>query len=520
MKKLLAWILFICLTSNLIFSQSFIRTELSTPLTNPWEITYGPDNYLWISESGGKVCRVDPSTGAKTTVFTAGDYFGGSPSEQSAMCNQPNIQSGTLGLTLHPDFLISPFIYFVYSYNSGTVPAPVTKFKIVKLSWDPTNLIVTANTDLVTNLPNGYDHIGGRLLGVKQNSVNYLYFSTGDNGISEANSPTCYNPQTLNPNNFAQDINYKNGKIHRFNMDGTIPFDNPVTGNSIFTRGHRNPQGLVFNASQNLVYNIEHGDRTDDEINVLESGKNYGWKYVRGYHADNNYPGESAYISSYTINPAITNDGLKEPLFTWCSVPQPTTGTNTDWCTVAPSDGFYYSSNAIPNWNNSILITTLKKGANTDQEVYILKLAPNGLSFAPSTSLSPNPQKFFTADQNINGRLRDITVSADGTKLFLINNGGAPTDKITVYTYDPFASVNENYLENTITIYPNPAYDLVFLRSSLALKYISIYDVYGKELYFTNEKIEKVDISRFNKGIFFLKACTEEGSVIIKKIIK
>ncbi len=253
-------------------SQSFIRSELSTTLTTPWEITYGTDNFLWLTEAGGKISRVDPTSGNKIVVYTASDYFSGSSLEQSSLCSQPNIGVGTLGLTLHPNFLnvSTSFIYYLYSYNSGTTLAPATKFKIVKLTWDAMSNTVIANTDLVTQLPTGYDHLGGRLLAITQNSISYLYLSCGDNGISETNSPTCYSPQSNNPNNFAQDPNYKNGKIHRFNIDGTIPFDNPISGNSFFTRGHRNPQGLMYNSSQNILYDIEHGDQTDDEINILQ----------------------------------------------------------------------------------------------------------------------------------------------------------------------------------------------------------------------------------------------------------
>jgi glucose/arabinose dehydrogenase len=355
---------------------------------------------------------------------------------------------------------------------------------------------------------------------VKQNTSNYLYFSAGDNGVSETNSPDCYNPLSLNPNNFAQDKNYKNGKIHRYNMDGTIPSDNPVSGNSMYTRGHRNPQGLVFNAAQNIMYDIEHGDRSDDEINILESGKNYGWKYVRGYHNDNNFPGEAAFISSFTIDPTITNDGLKEPMYAWCATAQPTDPLFTDWCTVAPSDGFFYTSTAIPNWNNSILVTTLKNGLSTDQEVYVFKLAADGLSLIPSMSPVPNPQRFFAEDQALNGRLRDITVSPDGTKLFLINNGGTPTDKITVYTYDPTAGIDPLSATTDIQIYPNPTSDYLYIKHTSLIKALTITDISGRELLTKEYDFGNTDLTALSNGIYYLKIYFSEGSQQIKKLVK
>jgi len=92
-------------------AQTFIRSQLPTQLSNPWEITYGPDNFLWITETGGKVSRVDPTNGNKTVVYTAPDYFAGSPLEDYPHCHQPSIQAGTLGLALHPDFSDSSTAY-------------------------------------------------------------------------------------------------------------------------------------------------------------------------------------------------------------------------------------------------------------------------------------------------------------------------------------------------------------------------------------------------------------------------
>jgi len=504
-------------------SQTFLRSELTTSLSTPWEIVYGPDNYLWLTESGGRISRIDPTIGTKTVVYTASDYYGGSALEQSTLCSQPNIGSGTLGMTLHPDFLNigSSYIYFVYSYNNGTTSAPDTRFKIVRLTWDQGTSSVIANTDLVTQLPNGYDHLGGRLLSVKQGTNCYLFLSCGDNGISEVNGPTCYSNQANNPNNFTQDVNYKNGKIHRFNIDGTIPADNPISGNSFYTRGHRNPQGLIYNNSQNVLYDVEHGDRTDDEINVLKAGMNYGWKDVRGYHTDNNYPGEANYITNYIAHPSITSDALVEPIFSWCATPQPTTPVYGDWCTVAPSDGAYYSSNAIPGWNNSLLVVTLKDGSLTDQEVYKFKLNANGLGIVPSTTTNPNPEKYFSGDQALNGRLRDIAISPDGTKIYLINNGGTNTDKITVYTYDASGIKDIMDSMSKIKIYPNPAENTIHIESDLVSQKIHITNQLGQIVIDTKTTNNSIDVSQLNPGVYTIKVYFSETSIVCtKKIVK
>src|SRR6201989_879567 len=85
-----------------VAAQNFIRSELTTLLDTPWEIIYGPDGFLWLTEAGGKVVRVDPATGAKTVIYTAPDYFPGADSETSTLCFLPKIGSGTLGMALHP----------------------------------------------------------------------------------------------------------------------------------------------------------------------------------------------------------------------------------------------------------------------------------------------------------------------------------------------------------------------------------------------------------------------------------
>jgi glucose/arabinose dehydrogenase len=516
-----ACILITCLCSA---QPTFSRSELPTQLSNPWEMTYGPDGYLWITENGGKVSRVDPVSGAKTVVYTAPDYFAGSPLEANPVCTSFQIGKGTFGLALHPDFMLPSlsYIYYVYSYNSGTVQAPATKLKVVRLTWDVINNVASAPTDLITMMPIGYDHFGGRLLAVKQDQNSYLYLSIGDNGISETNAPNCYDPLESNPNYNAQDVNYKNGKIHRFNIDGTIPQDNPISGNSFWTRGHRNPQGLMYNPLQDVLYDAEHGDRTDDEVNVLYKGMNYGWKWVRGVHYDNNYPGEWDYINNYVPHAQILNDSLVQPLFSFCASPQPTDPEYLNWCTVAPSDGIYYGSNAIPSWQNSLLVVSLKDGTSNDQAVYQFKLNADGKSMA-----TPGPYVFFANDHALNGRLRDIAVSSDGSKIYLINNGGTNADKITVYTY-LYTDVNENdATAKTVKVFPNPGngnYSLNINAQKTTKASIVVYDITGRVVLGDNvslkagENLLPLTLANATQGIYMV-SITMDGVVYSQKVV-
>ena len=520
MKKIFTFLLL--LATSFLQAQTFTRSELPTSLTTPWEILWGPDNFLWVSDSGGRVSRIDPVTGNQQTVYMAPDYFPGSPLEQLQLCFQPNIGSGTLGLALHPDFTnsVTSYVYFVYSYNSGTALAPATRFKIKRLQWDASISTVVSDSDLVTNISSGYDHLGGRLMAIKRNNIDYLYLSIGDHGISETNSPTCYNPQTDNPNNHAQNPLTDNGKIHRFNMDGSIPSDNPLPGNSFYTRGHRNPQGLMYNPNLDILYDIEHGDRTDDEINVLHPGMNYGWKYVRGYHSDNNFPGESAFIANYVPFAGIANDSLVEAFYSWCPTIPDTSSQFLDWCTVAPSGGIYYGSAGIPQWTNSLLVVTLKDGLSTDKELFQFKLQPNG-ELEPPLPGFPNPQKFFGGDQSLNGRLRDIAVSDDGTKIYLVNNFGAPSDKITVYTYAGPSAVNELATGDDILFYSNPGSNMITIHTSENIKQVKAYNVLGEEVSLMDGgSITQIPISTFTPGLYVFKLTTVYGREVTKKFVK
>jgi glucose/arabinose dehydrogenase len=517
------YLLFILFSSVTLPAQDFTRSQLPAQLDTPWEIQYGPDGMLWITEAGGTISRVHPVSGEKTVVYTAPDFYEGSALEQNPLCFMPNIGSGTLGLALHPDFLnpATPYLYFMYSYNAGNEADPQTLWKVARLTWDWKSESVESKTDIITGISNGYDHWGGRLIAITREGTPYLFLSVGDHGISERNSPDCYINQDDNPNNFAQDVSTDNGKIHRYNMDGSIPADNPIPGNSFYTRGHRNPQGLMYIPQHDLLFDVEHGDRTDDEVNLLEAGMNYGWKWVRGYHNDNNFPGEAQFIASYTPHPMIAGDRLVEAFYSFCAVDQPETDEYLDWCTPAPSDGIYYNLDAIPQWKNSLLVVSLKNGSVTDNQVHVLRLTEDGRGMMPSTPEAPNPQAFFGEDQHLNGRLRDVTFSPDGSKIYLINNNEAEiTEKITVYSVTTTAIESEADANATLRFYPNPVSNILTLESAEAITQLNIYTLSGEQVMIGNQSLTQIDISHLSEGMYMAKVITMSGDLITRKFVK
>ncbi len=492
-------------------AQLFWRQELPTILDTPWEIEFGPDRYLWVTEAGGKVSRVDPNTGDKLDVYVAPDYFAGDSSEANVFCPNKQIGFGTFGLALHPEFLVpdSAFIYYVYSYNHGDAQNPDTKFKIVRLKWDENTTSVTQTDDLITNLPNGYDHWGGRLISAKMSGNNYLFYSIGDLGISEDADPSCYSNQADNPNNFTQDPDSLQGKIHRFNMDGSIPADNPISGNSFYSRGHRNPQGLAFNPTKELIYGVEHGDRIDDEVNVLRAGMNYGWKDVRGFANDGSHVGEQQFANTYAPHPNIAGDQLVDPIYAWCSDPSLNGSSWNEWCTVAPSGAEYIGNSEIPEWQNSLIVTTLKDGDYTDKSLRVLRLNDNGDEVIYE-------QTFFAEDQDTNGRLRDVAVADFGT-VFLINNGGADRDKITAYHY---IMVCGPWPPLDLEIFPNPSNGVFNFHSPDTIVSAYVYSLTGDLVDEQHGELYFIDLRHVSNGYYRIKLVDSEGRIRNEMILR
>jgi glucose/arabinose dehydrogenase len=180
----------------------------------------------------------------------------------------------------------------------------------------------------------------------------------------------------------AQNVSSRNGKILRLNLDGSVPADNPVAGNPYWSWGHRNPQGLVF--ANNKLYSSEHGPSNDDEINIIEKGRNYGWLNVQGFCDQS---GEQGFCQS---------NNVKEPLKAWTP-------------TIATCGLDYYNHDLIPQWKNSLLLATLK-----NKRLYQLKL---DASFSTITETN----EYFT---NKYGRIRDICISPAG-KVYLCTSDGS-----------------------------------------------------------------------------------------------
>ena len=307
---------------------------------------------LWITQRGGRISRVDPATGSVNTLITI--------SEVKSMG-----EGGLLGMALHPDFHITPQVFVVYNYDRNGTYAE----KVVRYTYSSGTLVNPLV--LLDNIAASNIHNGSRLL---ISSDRKLFITTGD-----ASNPSS-----------AQNRLSLNGKILRLNLDGSIPSDNPASDSPVWTSGHRNAQGLVFANSK--LYASEHGASTDDELNIIEKGRNYGWPDVEGLC------NESTEMSFCSANNVVT------PIYSWTP-------------TIAVCGLDYYNNDLIPQWKNSLILTTLKN--NT---LYQLKLNDAGDKIESVNT-------FF---KGTFGRLRDVCISPDG-RVYLITSNG-PGDKIISVT--------------------------------------------------------------------------------------
>lgn len=310
-------------------------------LVNPWEIVYGPDNFIWFTEKSGKISRLNPNSGQITSLITIAEV-------------RTNGEGGLLGMTLHPDFTANPFVYVAYNYGT------TYKGKVVRYTY--TNGTLVNPLVLLDQISAASIHNGCRLL----ITGNKLFITTGD--AADTTTP--------------QNINSVSGKILRLNLDGTIPADNPFPNNPVWSYGHRNPQGLVMAGTK--MVSSEHGPDSDDEINVIEKGRNYGWPNVKGFC------NESSEASFCTLNNVV------EPLINWTP-------------TIAPSGITYYGSDYIPQFKNSLLLVLLK-GSKLMQ-----------LQLNDSQSKITGTKDFYV---NTYGRLRAITQSPDG-KIYICTSNGS-----------------------------------------------------------------------------------------------
>lgn len=417
-------------------------------LSVPWEILWGPDNKIWFTERPGRVGRLDPESGTVEQLLTIAEVVAQG-------------ESGLLGMVLHPNFAHpdSQFVYLVYTYN-----APARTERLVRYAYSGTAL--SNPLILLDNIPGNNNHNGSRLVIGEDRKI---YMSTGDA------------QNTTLPQNTASLA----GKILRLNLDGTIPADNPIAGSPVWTIGHRNPQGLVL-APNGLLYSTEHGPNSDDELNIIDRDRNYGWPNVNGFC---NLAAEQSFCAA---------NNVAEPIRAW-----------TPTLAVAGLD--YYDHPAIPEWRHALLMTTLK-----EDDLRVLRLNPEGDAVL-SESIHFN---------NSFGRIRDVCVSPDGAVYLATSNrdgranNGFPVaedDRIIRLANIGYTAPVTGLPERRPIFYPNPAGSTLYLHADGGQK-IRLFDLHMRLL--INESYRPaLDISRLSSGMYWVEVQTDTG-VIREKLIR
>ena len=223
-----------------------LETVIVQNLDTPWAIAFMPDGNLLVTERKGTVKQV---------------VTGGGASEIAQLEKVKEIgEGGLLGITLHPGFTSNNYVYFYYTYGGSSGR---TLNRVVRMKFENNSL--SGEQILVDAIPGNSNHNGGR---IKFGPDGFLYITTGD---------------AQNPSQ-AQDRNSLAGKILRTTDEGKPAPGNPF-GNSTYSYGHRNPQGIAWD-SDGRLWSTEHGrsglQSGLDEVNLIEPSNNYGWEIIQG----------------------------------------------------------------------------------------------------------------------------------------------------------------------------------------------------------------------------------------------
>lgn len=445
---------------NEIYNQQI----LSAPqvLADPWEVTYGPDNNLWITESKGyRIYRMNPTTGVRDTVLdiSQGSNFLTDPTfdvQANVISNNP--QGGLAGLALHPKFLdpVSPqnyvYVSYVYSFGSNTDPNGIFfTNRLVRFTYTPGTGKLGSPVSLCDTLPGSSDHNSQRMIIAPVAGTDYLFYAQGDMGAGQFGN-------RLRPNK-AQSMNSYEGKILRFNLvpdadpgpsllDKWIPNTNPYNAtlgvqSAVWAMGIRNNQGFAYDPALNILYGSSHGPFSDDEINIIQSGKNYGHPRVIGFAGDHNADGTTAgsapnmsggstsscmpLIGSETANAAAIGASYKDPMFSAypSSVAFPslnalwnsTSGANAQWPSEAWSGLDLYTSTVIPGWKKSLVAASLKWG-----RLVRLRLGPPGDTTVPTNTVNDTISYFGSVN-----RFRDLAFAPNGKDIYVIMDRSTTT---------------------------------------------------------------------------------------------
>ncbi|MBL9168063.1 MAG: PQQ-dependent sugar dehydrogenase [Verrucomicrobiales bacterium] len=241
-------------------------------VSEPMDLNFAPDGSAWVTGRAGELWRID------TTARTA--------HQVGRVSTDVSGDRGLHGVAFHPDFPKTPHLFLSYhttNHSPTQYRARVARWTVVgkgaKSALEP----ASEKSILEWDGDSAGQHVGGGLLAHPQERL--LYVTTGENNQNANLRKYCDDPE-----NRAQSLSDRRGKVVRIGFDGSIPSDNPFVKTAgadgiIFTRGHRQPWSLDYDAPTGLILLSENGgDLADDydEVNRIVPGANYGWPKVFG----------------------------------------------------------------------------------------------------------------------------------------------------------------------------------------------------------------------------------------------
>lgn len=351
-------------TKGIKTQTEYTITLLSEGLESPWGIDVLPNGTFVITEKFGTIRLFENGT-LSDKIFVTNEI-------------ETSGQGGLLDVLVSPDFESSGLIYFTLAEktNQGSLTA-VAK---AQLSLDTKTISSFEIIYRATPYFSGNNHYGSRI--VFDNDGN-LFVSTGDR-------------QSLETRPNAQILDNGHGKILHIDTDGNALYNNPFytdsnVHNEIYSLGHRNIQGLAIHPLTGELWANEMGPQGGDELNRIESGKNYGWPII-------------SYGEEYTglpIGDGISfKDGLEQPIYYWDPV-------------IAPAGMIFYNSNVIKEWENNLFISGLKS-----QHIARLLIEDNKVIGEERIAESEG-QRFRDIAVGLDGALYTIT---DSGRLYRIGN--------------------------------------------------------------------------------------------------
>jgi glucose/arabinose dehydrogenase len=330
-----------------IFASRDLRFVLDTVVTGlkiPWGMAFLPDGGMLITERAGTM-----------HLFKDGELSGPLAGVPEVVARN---QGGLLDICLHPAYAENGWIYFTYSAPAAKGDGNSTAIMRARLDGNrlkDQELIFEAMPKTTK-----VHHYGSKLVFDREG---YLYFGVGDRGEHFV---------------FPQKLDNHNGKIHRIKDDGSIPADNPFVHTpgampSIYSFGHRNPQGTAMHPETGAIWASEHGPKGGDELNLILPGRNYGWPEI-SYGI--NYNG--------TVLTAFTEkEGMEQPMHQWTP-------------SIAPCGMTFVSGSRYPSWKGNLLLGSLSFQ-------YLERVVLDGSKVVQTEKLLPDI-----------GRVRNVVMAPDG----------------------------------------------------------------------------------------------------------